>query len=408
VVDFLKDTEDSRAVVGTASRFGWNELWVDCVCLYVDADSTTDLETSVASQGIPTIIVKVELRSINHSIETAKKLLGPPRLDRVAISKRRFGLRANAVQRAISNVGPFCHGQSISLLGRESKGSVSVFLSPDGLESDKVYALTAYHVLPFKTDKESRVITPGGLDILSRLHDITKSSRINNEALDFLIERWGHKCGDVKYGHIGTNGNGWRSDWDLLQLNDEWKGVNGSWFDTDEMSDLSQKTEERNPDFTGRNGVINNVDAIAGDICYMDGACTGCAVGVIGPSTVLMFQKGTAFAVTEEELASNQLLATNVDRSRLLTFHSGKIFCKGGDSGSGVFCPDTDNDSWNWVGQIVSVILVKEPLDPWSEIPPNLDDLLLPCGVDVGLMIPQSEILQSLKENTGIAWHLSV
>jgi hypothetical protein len=33
----------------------------------------------------------------------------------------------------ITSVGPFRHGQSISLLGEESKGSVGVFLSPDGL-----------------------------------------------------------------------------------------------------------------------------------------------------------------------------------------------------------------------------------------------------------------------------------
>ena len=77
--------------------------------------------------------------------------------------------------------------------------------------------------------KEQRVITPGGLDILGRLLEITDRPTDDKE-LDFLLERWSKECGEVRYGIIGTNTHGWRSDWALVCLGDEWKGVNGSWM----------------------------------------------------------------------------------------------------------------------------------------------------------------------------------
>lgn len=85
------------------------------------------------------------------------------------------------------NSGPFVHGQSISLMNEESKGSFAVFLSPEDEENES-YALTAYHVLPFMSTGERRVITPGGLDILTRLLKI--GSQQNNEAeINFLLDQ---------------------------------------------------------------------------------------------------------------------------------------------------------------------------------------------------------------------------
>jgi hypothetical protein len=54
-----------------------------------------------------------------------------------------------------------------------------------------------------------------------------------------------------------------------------------------------------------------------------------------------------------------------------------------------VFCPVPEKDGWSWVGQFVSIFYRKN-------------------GVSVGLMVPQSEILHSLKEVTGKSWLLSV
>jgi hypothetical protein len=101
------------------------------------------------------------------------------------------------------------HGQSISLIGQGTKGSVSVFLSSDE-DEDEVWALTAYHVVPFFSTNETRVITPGGLDVLTRLLHL--GVKATHEAdISFLLDRWETPCGYVQYGHIGTNSNGWRS-----------------------------------------------------------------------------------------------------------------------------------------------------------------------------------------------------
>jgi len=88
-------------------------------------------------------------------------------------------------------------------------------------------ALTAYHVV---SANKTRVITPGGLDILTCLLEIC-SRLTDREELDLLLERWSNECGEVLYGHIGANGNGWRSDWALVRLENVWKGANGSWLD---------------------------------------------------------------------------------------------------------------------------------------------------------------------------------
>jgi hypothetical protein len=178
------------------------------------------------------------------NMEAAKPLLEPPGLDRVALSKRRYLLRENSFQRTIPCDGGFFRGQSISLLGKEEKDSVGVLLSPDGLEKGVQYALTAYHVLPYKTGGRLCVMTPAGLDLLSQLLVAINSESPNNTDLDALVQRWNQKCGHAEYGHIGANRNGWRSDGALVRLDDGWKELNGSWFDREELMDLYFQTEE--------------------------------------------------------------------------------------------------------------------------------------------------------------------
>lgn len=59
--------------------------------------------------------------------------------------------------------GSIHHVLSISLLGQESKGSIGAFLLPSGVEQqEKIYALTAYHILTANQLNGSCVITPGG------------------------------------------------------------------------------------------------------------------------------------------------------------------------------------------------------------------------------------------------------
>jgi hypothetical protein len=398
VVNYLKQELGARAVVATSSGFGWEDLCVQCICLYVDADTTQSLAESAALQPVPTIILEGKLIHTTANTEAATRLVAPPNLDELAISERKTELRKNhrKAVRVVYNIGHFMHGQSISLLGAQTKGSVAVFLSPEDEAENRTYALTAYHVVPFKSANETRVITPGGWDILTILNRLleNRSRPTNHEELDFLLERWSNECGKVRYGHIGVNKSGWRSDWALVCLENEWEGVNGSWMFDEAMRDLYIATSSATPEktFTGSSGIITCVDAEAGTTCYKDGASTECTAGRVGSTEALIFRKGTTEAITEEEIQEQHISPNEVDRARCVTVHpigSEKDVVLPGDSGCGVFCPVPEKDGWSWVGQFVSIFYRKN-------------------GVSVGLMVPQSEILHSLKEVTGKSWLLSV
>jgi hypothetical protein len=396
VVDYLRQEAGARTVIATASRFGWENLCVQCICLYADADTTQSLAESAVTQPGLTIILEGKLRHTTADMEAVTKLLEPPelKLDWLTTSERYSTLRSNRskAQRVISKVGPFIHGQSISPLGTETKGSVAVFLSPEDEAENRVYALTAYHVVPFTSTSEKRVITPGGLDILTRMLEV-QSLPARHEELDFLLERWKNECGEVQYGHIGVNGNGWRSDWALVCLRNEWKGVNGSWMDDREMT-YKYRTTSSAPErtFTGSSGIITCVDATADTICYNDGASTGCTAGRVGSTQALMFKKGTAEAITEEEMQEQNTPLSEVDRTIMVPVYpigDESDIVLPGDSGCGAFCPVPEKDGWSWVGQLVSIFYLRD-------------------GGSLGLMVPQSEIFRSLQEVTGKSWHLSV
>lgn len=79
------------------------------------------------------------------------------------------------------------HGQSNPSINEESKGSIAIFLTtPDN--KNGLYALMAYHVLSFEGRDESRVITPGGLDSLTRLLAALTSKPPDNDFIGDLLD----------------------------------------------------------------------------------------------------------------------------------------------------------------------------------------------------------------------------
>lgn len=85
VVDYLHREIEARVVIATFCRFGWENLWVRCICLYVDAEATEYLAESASTQSIPTIIMRGTLRDATGRINAIAPLLEPPNLDKVAI-----------------------------------------------------------------------------------------------------------------------------------------------------------------------------------------------------------------------------------------------------------------------------------------------------------------------------------
>ncbi|QKX58014.1 uncharacterized protein TRUGW13939_05134 [Talaromyces rugulosus] len=349
ISDFLRGNGTARAVAATRCKFGWERLSVDCLCLYVDADDTTSLENSVTSLADLAMIRESKLCHTGDSLSEAQKLLAPTGITELALKERMYDLRQNRIRRVVRQDGNIYPGQSISLMGEESKGSVGVFLSPCGVDEHKVYALTAHHAVPFKIAGQ-RVITPGGLDILTQLQRAVDS---HPKDIEVLLKRRNEACGYAEYGHIGSNQQGWGSDFTLIHLDDHWIGENDELYDVD----LS---------------VLHN----PGDIVYQDGATTGGTVGQIGSSEVLLFERGTASDVVRAKFLA--ILPLDVP------FRDD--VCAKGDSGSGVFLPAPQEDGWKFAGQLVSMI----DMDGWA-----------------GLMIPQSQVFQTLKEKTGKAWRLS-
>lgn len=397
IVNFMKQDVDVQTVLATSSLFGWENLSTQCDILYVDGNQSSEesLATLFAGSEIPSIIIGCKLRDLAGGMDEARELVYPPGMNSSETSKREFALWENQPLRAPVSVSPFWHGQSLSLKGEESKGSVGVFLTPTG-EKEESYALTASHVFPVTGSESTKdIITPGGLDILSALYSILETEQTETEKSNFLLTRFKERCGTLFSSHIGARENGWRSDWALVRLDPEWQGMNTRFYNENRMVKAFRlaKREGVDPSFSGKGAVLNRRDPMGGEACCKDGASTGTTSGVIGQTEAQLFRRGTADIADENEdphniekcsfLLMNPLMASD----GLDPISLGDI-CRRGDSGSAVFCADEKNNGWVWVGQLTSLM--------------NSDDTRT-----VGLVIPQSEVLASIEEVTGTAWHLT-
>jgi hypothetical protein len=132
-----------------------------------------------------------------------------------------------------------------------------------------------------------------------------------------------------------------------------------------------------------------NCDPQGGEKCFKDGATTGVTVGRVGRVEVHQFVKGRADCV---DLKGGSIATDQIDTAKVYILHPDPItrnegpVVDSGDSGAAVFRPVEEVDGWNWVGQVVS---------RYNNSPP------------VAFMIPQSQILSSIKERTQREWQLS-
>lgn len=200
-----------------------------------------DLLQLAAQQETPTIAIEGQLSNLSVT-EDALQL---PQ-DNEEASERLALLRRSLPNqlRVVEVEGPFRHGQSISLTGSESRGSAGVFLSADN--GDGVYALTAGHTVS-DLPEETRIVTPGLLDVLGKLAQIYPSYPNPDQ-----MQRSGQKCGQVETKFIGVNKDGWRDDWGLVRLFGPWKTSNGNWFNIQQVEDMCRCNKTLFPQgFTG-------------------------------------------------------------------------------------------------------------------------------------------------------------
>lgn len=133
-------------------------------------------------------------------MQMQRTLIEPQGLTKLELSERRCFLSKNVPTRAPCSASNLCHGQSISLISQESKGSVGVFVSPVD-NTEQIYAMTAAHVVP-GADSD-KVVTPGKLDTLSSLLKIMKSKNPKEEELGRLLTQAKESCGSFHCGEWG-------------------------------------------------------------------------------------------------------------------------------------------------------------------------------------------------------------
>lgn len=399
----LDNDPGARGVVTTILSFGWDNLHVECHWLFVGttgsvASSGTPILRQYSDEhSMPTILVNGKLQNSGSSREKMSEVLEAG-LSGIKLSQRRSSTRSkrNSVVRAVDTVGSFRHGQSISLKHKEEKGSVGVFLVPINDHNDhNSYATTAGHLV---RDSDSNdlascggIITPAGLDILVRLQILADRGTEDGDSVRFLLDARHDECGSVLESHVGSNNAGWRADWALIKLDHRRDGKKGNWFVPGEIMDAWISTRKDPTSFTGVEGVISTSNPLSGEMCLKDGATTAVTAGRVGPTEALLFEKKTANDISHDQLpgAAPDDNVVICSRAYIVVPHNApdNAFGKPGDSGSAVFCADEKRNGWIWCGSLVSILRTGN------------------CSF--GVVVPQSEVLASLKEVTGKDWRLS-
>lgn len=289
VTDYLHENARARSVIATEFDFGWERAFVHCACLYVDGPKDTLLQVAT-QQEIPTIVIEGQLSNLTLTDE-ANRLLRLPH-DKQEASERLAVLKTTVANnsRMVKDKGPFYHGQSISLTGSESRASAGAFLTADN--NDEMYALTAGHAV--SDPDETRVVTPGLIDILSKLAKMYPSYPKQDQT-KFLVERSSQECGRVESRFMGVNEDGWRSDWALVRLSEPWKTSNGNWFDRDQLEAICIANKALFPEgFTGSEEMMIEYDPQAHQTCVKNGASTGSTFGIVGQTEAHQFVKRSA------------------------------------------------------------------------------------------------------------------
>lgn len=129
ITNFMDNDPNVRAVTVATSSLGWPHLSTLTVILYVDGEVGGKqglAESATNTCNIPAIVIESTHQDVISEIEEANELLKPPKLDVKALSVRRCDLIKNQPIRVSWSVSNFCHGQSVSLINQETKGSVGV------------------------------------------------------------------------------------------------------------------------------------------------------------------------------------------------------------------------------------------------------------------------------------------
>jgi hypothetical protein len=315
---------------------------------------------------------------------------------------------------------PLVPGTSISAGGMVAKGSFGVFLQPvrrhegtaaifPGINPNNFYAITACHVvnetpLPANQVVGGRVVSPGGLDVLARMHllladyalETSSTKRTSMLAqLKELEEQFNMaRVGTQLLGKLGADLPGWREDWALFQVDPQWSvnTDNDVWWSA--MA-IREKMQLLGLSISAPLKVAAVRDPLPGERVFKDGATTHVTGGIVDRTQVLAYLKRSIIAA---EQPAESTTAIDVCEHRLVwPLDDEEHMVQAGDSGSAVLAAGATGTGLDFVGMFVTL---------WTE-EQNVagDTRRLPRTL--GMMVPQSILLKQIAEATGWEWTIT-
>lgn len=229
------------------------------------------------------------------------------------------------------------------------------------------------------------IISPGRLDTLHILHQARCNGRLNETSIVELIISQEKEIGKVICGRIGVK-RGYREDWSLIEIEEQRRGSNGTWWDYDTLKYNSQFVgNDSASKFTGQITGAENPKS-DGSIWFKDGAQSRWTVGTCSGVKAELFVKGS-WPISDPD---KDIHPENIKKGSVLVFKSGRSesFAEGGDSGAAVFRVDEDGQGVVFGGSIVSTFKSNTG------------------GYDMTFVVPQKQLFAQIEEVTGAKWRV--
>ncbi|KAI5781577.1 hypothetical protein EDC01DRAFT_632859 [Geopyxis carbonaria] len=277
---------------------------------------------------------------------------------------------------------PLIHASNISSLGSLDRGSACVFLEEKGAETATCLFLTAAHVLADGIGSSIQQISH--LDVVMSLASTIRNSddpEVDDTICGSVLRRV-QPVGRLVARDIGVAGDGWRVDWALASINEGFEGINGQFHSEEGAFDLEQLL---GTEIAAATSGIHSQDANSGDSVFKAGTTTGYSCGEVSATDLFWYEAATA-QISEKETGTGCRLQIIFPAS------FGSRFCARGDAGAGVF--SICDNKFSWAGMLVGM---EHNLPQGSEAG-RIDH--------IGLMIPQSAVINQIQASTGKRWTL--
>lgn len=231
------------------------------------------------------------------------------------------------------------------------------------------------------------ITVPGRLDVVKELYSLQRSNLLTMENTAQWVSAARTRCGRVVAGHIGSDKDGWREDWCLIDLDDAYGGNNRCLWEIDQLKRLHASTGGVvTPEFIGNITSDTQIDLDVERLWYKDGASTGWTAGKMSRIGVELFLKGTALSINKDD--EGYVHKSNIVSAQVSLFLApgNRRMAISGDSGAGLF--SVDGSDLCFGGIVVSTFN------------PDFGEALV-------MVVPSNKLLAQVESATAVGWMLS-